>query len=88
MVIYDRLLHTRTRAGPEVNSPRAHAAGCIHELPVASGILPDVEPGLPARRMGVDKATALWNSIALYPGGRMRALYGSQDGRHYSADNL
>jgi len=45
---------------------------------VASGILPDVEPGLPARRMGVDKATALWNSNALYPGGRMRALYGGR----------
>ncbi len=28
----------------------------------------------------------LWNTLA--PGGRMRALYGSQDGRHYGADNL
>ena len=57
-------------------------AHCVGEE-VAAGILPPVEPWLPARRNRRRNFHALNRSEA-FPGGRMPALYGRQDARRYS----
>ena len=50
---------------------------------VAAGILPAVEPGLPARRKWFGKIPDTLPNAAVVPGGKMPALYGRQDARRY-----
>ena len=77
------------------NSPRQQLLNferirkaCIPELSVAAAILAAREPWHPARRAWRTSARELGTSSA-GPGGKMRALNGSQDGCRYSAaDNL
>ena len=52
---------------------------------VAAGILPEVEPWLPARRKWLGKIPNALPNATVVPGGRMPALYGRQDARRYSS---
>ena len=52
---------------------------------VAAGILPAVEPGLPARRKGIGKIPDALSAAMVVPGGKMPALSGRQDARRYGS---
>ena len=52
---------------------------------VAAGILPDVEPGFPARRKWFGKIPNALSNATVVPGGKMPALYGRQDARRYGS---
>ena len=67
-------------------SVAARRKWCIPELLVAAAILAAVEPWRPARRDWRASSRNLGISSA-GPGGKMRALNGSQDGRRYSGAN-
>ena len=58
--------------------------------PVAAGILPAVEPRLPARRNGQPQTSCASSApdapeeMWFFPGGETRALHGRQDACHYN----
>ena len=53
--------------------------------PVAVGILPAVETGLPARRKWFGKIPNTLSNATVVSGGKMPALYGRQDARRYGS---